>query len=70
MMKAGWKEKGEKEQKLQNFCHFCPFCLFCFHLFHHPPNHRGKCLQTSVDWGAIDMPINIAAYAMWHISFR
>jgi hypothetical protein len=37
------KQKGQKRQK------FYRLCLFCFRLFHRLPNHRGKCIQTSVN---------------------
>jgi hypothetical protein len=40
------KQKRQQGQKRQKFYRLC---LFCFRLFNHLPNHRGKCIQTSVN---------------------
>jgi hypothetical protein len=43
------KQKRQKGQKRQKFYRLSPFCLHCFRLIYHLPNHRGKCIQTSVN---------------------
>jgi hypothetical protein len=42
-------DESRGKQKRQKFYRLSPFCLYCFRLIHHLPNHRGKCIETSVN---------------------